>query len=413
MSSEITSTPAPAGETEHRPASAAFIAMLALVFAVVAFSIDSMLPSLPRIAAELVPQNANRAQLVLTTFMVGLGLGTLFAGPIADAVGRKPVVTGGFALYIAGAVLAIFARSIEMLLLARLVQGLGASGPRIAITALIRDLYSGREMARLMSIVQTLFMLVPAVAPSMGQVIVGVWGWRGVFGAFILFGVTAALWVGLAQDETLPPARRRPLHLATLAAAAREALSDRNVALCTIVLTLGFGQMFALLSSSQQLFVETYGRGERFPLWFAGLAGLALIGTVANARLVVRVGMRRMAAFAYAAQVVLSAVFLILLVGGLLPPGLAFPVFYVWAVGLFMMAGVTFGNLNAMALSGMGHIAGTTASLVAALSTVGAMLIGAPVGQLYDGTAVPVVTAALICSALAWLLLRRVSADAG
>ena len=411
-----TAAEAPPLHTPPRPpahkASPAFVAMLAFVFAVVAFSIDAMLPSLPQIAAELVPQDVNRAQLVLTAFMIGLGAGTFFAGPISDAVGRKPTIAGGFAIYIAGALLAMNAQSIETLLAARMLQGLGAAGPRISILALIRDLHQGREMARIMSFVNMLFMLIPAVAPSIGQLIVHVAGWRGIFGAYVLFAVIAVLWVGLAQPETLPPARRRPLQWASLSAAAREALSNRDVQLCTLVIGLGFGQMFALLSSAQQLVGEAYAQGERFPLWFALIALLSLAGTITNARLVLRLGMRRMASAAYAAQVVIAAVMLVLLLTDALPAGLRFPAFFLWALSLFTMAGVTFGNLNAIALHAMGHIAGMTASLVSALSTMLAMMIAAPVGQLYNGTAVPVVTAALACSGLAWLLMRGLSEGA-
>ncbi|AXC50326.1 MFS transporter [Paracoccus suum] len=386
-----------------------FVAVLAFTFAVVAFSIDAMLPALPQIAAEMVPGDVNRAQLVLTAFMIGLGGGTLFTGPISDAIGRKPTIIGGFVIYLIGAVAAMLANSIEALLIARVIQGIGASGPRIAVLALVRDLLQGREMARVMSLVNMLFILVPAIAPSIGQAIIAIAGWRGVFGAFIVFALLASSWIGLRQPETLPAERRRPLHLRTLAAAVREALSDRDVVICTATIALGFGQMFALLSSAQQLFGEAYARGDQFPLWFAAMALLSACGTILNARLVVRLGMRRIASTAYAAQAIFACIMLILVTTGAIPEPWRFAAFFVWAVSLFTMAGVTFGNLNAIALHRMGHIAGMVASLVAALSTVGAMLIAAPVGQLYNGTPVPVIAAAAVCSAVAWLLMRRLT----
>ena len=185
-------------------------------------------------------------------------------------------------------------------------------------------------------------------------------------------------------------------------------LGHRQVQLVTVIMTLGFGQMFALLSSAQQLFAETYGKGDQFPLWFAGMALLAGTGTVLNARYVVRLGMRRIVKSAYAMQVVVSGTMLVLVWGDLLPEPLRFPAFFFWAVSVFFMAGVTFGNLNAMALQHMGHVAGMAASVVAAVSTIGAVLIAAPVGQLYDGTALPMVLATLACSGLALLLMRRV-----
>ena len=385
-----------------------FIAMMALVFAVIAFSIDSMLPALPQIAQTLTPENVNRAQLVLTAFMAGMGVGLFVAGPLSDTFGRKPVITLGFAIYALASIAAVFAQSLEMLLVARFVQGLGAAGPRIVSLALVRDLYQGREMARITSFVMMIFILVPAVAPSVGAVVIHLGGWRGVFGSFVLLALVGSLWVNLRQPETLPPARRRPMNLASLIASAREVLGHRQVQLVTVIMTLGFGQMFALLSSAQQLFAETYGKGDQFPLWFAGMALLAGTGTVLNARYVVRLGMRRIVKSAYAMQVVVSGTMLVLVWGDLLPEPLRFPAFFFWAVSVFFMAGVTFGNLNAMALQHLGHVAGMAASVVAAVSTIGAVLIAAPVGQLYDGTALPMVLATLACSGLALLLMRRV-----
>ncbi|WP_252733682.1 multidrug effflux MFS transporter [Paracoccus marinaquae] len=382
-----------------------FITMLAFLFATIAFSIDAMLPALPEIAAQLTPENVNRAQLILTAFVAGMGLGTLFAGPISDAIGRKRAITIGFAIYAAAAVVAIFANSIEVLLAARFVQGLGAAGPRIVGLALVRDLYEGREMARITSIVMMVFIIIPALAPSIGQGMIWLAGWHGVFIGFLIFAVIGSTWLNLRQAETLPPERRRPLRAGPLKEAAREVLTDRHVVLCTLILTLGFGQMFGLLSSAQQLFGEAYGKGDAFPSWFAAMALLSGAGTVLNAAFVTRFGMRRIAKWAYIMQTCVSAVMLVLVGGGLLPEALQFPAFFIWCVSVFFMAGVTFGNLNALALQRMGHIAGMAASIVSATSTLLATLIAAPVGLLYDGTALPVIIATLICSALAWYLM--------
>ncbi|WP_347138699.1 multidrug effflux MFS transporter [Paracoccus sp. SSK6] len=384
-----------------------FVALMAFLFATVAFSIDAMLPALPDIAAELTPDNVNRAQLILTAFMAGMGLGTLFAGPISDAIGRKPAIFLGTGIYIAATIAAIFSHSIEFLLAARFIQGLGASGARIVGLALIRDLYSGREMARISSFVMMVFIMIPALAPSIGAGIIWFSGWHGVFVAFILFALIGSTWLALRQAETLPPSERRPLRLGPLTASAREVLSDRQVMLCTVVLTLGFGQMFALLSSAQQLFGETYGKGDNFPAWFALMAILAGTGTLLNATFVMRFGMRRIAKWAYVMQTGVSAVMLALTLTDALPASLRFPAFFFWAVSVFFMAGVTFGNLNALALQRMGHVAGMAASIIAALSTIAATLIAAPVGLLYNGTPLPAMMATLICSALAWFLMNR------
>ncbi|MCR9148781.1 MAG: MFS transporter [Rhodobacteraceae bacterium] len=381
--------------------------MLAVLFAMVAFSIDAMLPALPAIAADLAPEAPNRAQLVLTSFVLGLGLGTLVVGPISDRIGRRPTIAAGVALYVAGALLAAVAPTLELLLLARLLQGLGASGPRIAGLALVRDLYAGREMARVTSFVMMIFILIPAVAPALGQAIAAVVGWRGIFGAFIVFALTGLAWLLLRQPETLPPARRRPLHLPAVGAAMAEVLRDRDVRLYTVVLTLGFGQMLALLSSAQQIFDETYGKGESFPLWFAAMALISGLGTLANAQLVMRLGMRRLALTAYAAQTVVTGLMLAALWSDLLPGWAAFPALFAWATSLFVIAGLTFGNLNALAMEKMGHIAGTAASVVSAVSTAASVAIAVPVGLAFDGTAGPILAGTLACSGLAWALMRR------
>ncbi|WP_372802916.1 multidrug effflux MFS transporter [Paracoccus seriniphilus] len=383
-----------------------FISMLAFLFAIIAFSIDAMLPALPEIGHELTPGNINRAQLILTVFVAGMGVGTLFAGPISDSIGRKATITIGFVIYAAASVAAIFSHSIEMLLVARFIQGMGASGPRIVGLALVRDLYAGRDMARITSIVMMVFIIVPALAPSLGAGMIALAGWHGVFYAFLIFALIGCLWLNLRQAETLAPERRRELRIKPIFEAASEVLRNRHVMLCTLILTLGFGQMFGLLSSAQQLFGEAYGKGDAFPTWFAAMALLSGSGTILNAKFVTRFGMRRIAKWAYIMQTCVSGTMLILLTSDALPEVLRFPAFFIWAVSVFFMAGVTFGNLNALALQYMGHIAGMAASIVAAISTVSATLIASPVGLLYNGTALPVVTATLICSGLAWFLMR-------
>ena len=383
-----------------------FTAMLAMLFATIAFSIDAMLPALPQIAAELTPDRINSAQLVLTSFVLGMGVGTFLSGPISDATGRKVAITAGFAIYMVAAVVAARAQTLESLLIARFVQGLGAAGPRIVALAMVRDIYSGREMARVTSFVMMVFILIPAFAPAIGQGIIAVTGWRGVFWAFVLFGLVAAIWLNLRQPETLPSERRRPLRPAPLWSAAREVLANREVRIYIAVLTLGFGQMFALLSSAQQLFAA-YGQGPHFPMWFALMALLSGSGTVLNARFVMRLGMRRIATDAYLMQICSSTLTLALLLSGILAGNWAFAVIFLWSVTVFFMAGVTFGNLNALAMQEMGHIAGMAASVVAAISTVAAVAVAAPVGLMFNGTATPIVLATLICSGVAWLLMRR------
>ncbi|TQS72809.1 multidrug effflux MFS transporter [Rhodobacteraceae bacterium] len=394
----------------HRLSMKEFTIMLASLIATVAFSIDAMLPALGEIAEELSPGNIERGQMILTVFVFGMGGGTLFVGPLSDAIGRRMTLLIGIGIYLAGSVMAIFANSLEALLIARFIQGAGAASPRLVPMALVRDLYAGREMARVTSIIMMIFIIVPALAPSIGAAIMALSDWRGIFYAFCLFGLIGVSWLFLRQPETLPPSRRRPLRVASLMAGLREVLADRQVRLYIVILTLGFGQMFAALSSAPQLYAA-YGITDTFPVWFA--IGALLAGSVSfiNSRIVVRVGMRRIVGVAYRLQVVISAVTLVLLVAGLPQNSWGFAVFFVYFVSVFAMAGITFGNLNALAMQNMGHLAGMAASIITALSTMGAAVLATPVGLAFNGTAVPIACATLVCSLIAAFLMRYTQND--
>ena len=383
-----------------------FVALMALLFATVAFSTDAMLPGFPRIAADLTPDAVNRVQLMVTAFMLGLGLGTLFAGPLSDSYGRKAVVTAGLALYMAGALLAWLAQSLDLVLAARMIQGLGAAGPRIAPMAMVRDLHEGRKMAQILSFITTVFMLVPALAPLAGAGIIGLWGWRAIFAAFAVFALVGGLWLNLRQPETLPPEKRRPFRPALIHASVREIVANPHVRRYILVLTLGFAVLVALLSSTQQIYDITFGRGESFPLWFALTAVLASSGTMLNAALVMRLGMRRLTRAAFAFQTLFALVFLALLLSGALPEAAAFPAWFLWSFSIFFLAGLSFGNLTALALQPMGHVAGTAASVVSAVSTILSVFIAVPIGLAFDGTPVPLLSGAFICAGLGWLLMR-------
>jgi len=382
-----------------------FITLVAMLIAVVAFAIDAMLPSLPLIAQELTPEDPNRAQLVLAVFILGMGLGTVITGPLSDTLGRKPVITWGLVLYSIGAILAVFATSIEMLLAARLIQGLGAAAPRVVAQAMIRDLYSGRRMAQISSFVMMIFSLVPALAPSVGALIASGFGWRGVFGGFVVFAAIGGLWLNLRQPETLATENTRTLEPSALWEAAREVLTNRLVLIYIAVMTLGFALLFALLSSIQQIYGETYGKADSFPFWFLVGGLLSGLGTVFNAVLVMRVGMRRLAMFAFGAQVIISVALLTITQLHVIGPVLPFEVFFLWQVSVFGMAGLTFGNLNALALEPMGHIAGMASSVVTAIATVASVVIAAPIGLAFNGTPNPLLIGTAVCSALAWALM--------
>ena len=387
-----------------------FIALMGTIFATVAFSIDAMLPALPEIAAELSPEDANRAQLILTSFVLGMGLGTLVVGPLSDALGRKRVILMGAALYIVGAALAFVAPSLEMILLARVIQGVGASGPRVVSLAMIRDLYSGRAMAQIVSYAMLIFTIFPAVAPLIGAAIIAGFGWRSIFVAFLVFSVLSVGWLALRQPETLAPEARRPLQTGRIIADMREAMAHRQMQLSILTQTLIFTALFGCISSIQQVFDTTYGRGEAFPLWFALIALLAAPAGPINGSLVMRLGMRPLIRRAlWLSAVAGVATGLSLMAVG---PGQGFAVYFIWSVTVFGTAAFTIGNLNALALEPLGHIAGTAASLMGALATVGGAIGGALIGQLYDGTAVPVAICIGVAQGLAAIVMIRMPREA-
>ena len=388
---------------------AEFVALMAMLFATIAFSIDSMLPALPRIAAELTPGDVNRAQLILTSFVLGMGLGSFVTGPLSDAFGRKNVLIGGLVLYSAAALLASMAQSLDLVLAARLLQGLGAAGPRIVSMAMVRDLYQGRAMARVMSFIMMVFILVPAVAPSIGNLVIILFGWRGLFAGYVVFALVAGLWLALRQPETLAMANRRPLVPLQLWQGMIEVFTHRNVVIATAVLTLFFAVLFGNLSSIQQIFGVTFGRAGSFPYWFAGIALCAGTGSMLNARLVGRLGMRFLAATALAVQAGLALVMALVTFGGLWPDWAYFPAFLIWTTSIFFMGGLTIGNLNALAMEPLGHIAGMAASMTSAVSTVLAVMIAAPIGLAFDGTPVPLAFSVAVLSALGYGLMRMMA----
>lgn len=388
------------------PGQIEFIALIAAMMATIAFSIDSMLPALPRMTAELTPDAPNHIQLVVTLFMLGMGAGTLIMGPLSDAFGRKRVMIACGAVYCLGALIGWMSENLIWMLIGRIVQGIGAAGPRVVAIAMVRDLYKGRDMARVVSFIMMVFTLVPAVAPMVGSVIIGAFDWRALFLAFVIFSILSGTWLWVRQPETLSVANRRPLRLDTLLAGAREVLSNRLVMLTMVVQGLIMACMFATISSIQQIFEERFDKADTFPYWFALIALVAGVSSFVNARLVMTVGMRSLITFVIAMQVVVSASMAVLNGFGLLPEMLAFPAQIIWTMTMFGMLGLSMGNLNALALEPLGHLAGLGASVIGCISTVMAVILATPVGQAFDGTNVPLATGVAIYTAIALVIMR-------
>jgi DHA1 family bicyclomycin/chloramphenicol resistance-like MFS transporter len=388
------------------PGRVEFVALMAMLVATVAFSIDAMLPALPRIGQELTPEAVNRAQLIVTSFILGMGLGTFFTGPLSDSFGRKRVILSGAAVYMAGAGLAAVAPTLELVIAARILQGLGAATARVVPLAIIRDLYSGREMARIVSFVMMVFTLAPAVAPLIGSGIIALTGWRGIFGSFLIFATITSVWLMLRLAEPLPPEARRPFRAAALMEALRAVLAPPVVRIAIAVQTLCLTTLFSSISSIQQLFEVTFDRADQFPLWFFMMAICAGTGSLLNASLVMRLGMRRMISVTLALQIGFTALVLTLFLIGL-PEGLRFPVYLVWQTTIFFQAALTLGNINALAMEPLGHVAGMAASVIGALATVGSVILTVPVGLAFDGTPLPLLIGVLVAVSLARFLMQR------
>lgn len=388
-----------------------FVCMMGLMFATIAFSIDAMLPALPDIVGNLTPDEPNRAQLIITSFLLGMGLGTLLAGPLSDALGRKTVIVIGAGLYMAGALMAYFAQSLEWILLARVLQGLGAAGPRVVSLAMARDLFVGRAMAQIVSYAMLVFTIVPAIAPLLGAWIIMGFGWRAIFLAFLAFSVISVGWLSLRQPETLAPEDRRPLQFAPLWAGLRETLAHRQMQFSIIAQTCIFGGLFGSLSSIHQIFDYTYGLRESFPLWFCLIALLSAPTGPINGKIVMHTGMRPLIRVTMLAQAGLSLILALAFLSGVLGAA-EFGVYVFWNVTLFATAGFSIGNLNALALEPLGHIAGMASSVMGAISTVGGALAGAVIGQMFDGTPVPLFIGMSLMMLIGGLLMFRMPREA-
>jgi DHA1 family bicyclomycin/chloramphenicol resistance-like MFS transporter len=389
------------------------VAIVAMCFASIALAVDAMLPAMPQIAADLSPEAPQRVQLIIAAFLLGMGVGTLVVGPLSDAYGRKRVIAGGAVLFCLGALWSAQAQSLEALLIARVVMGLGGAAPRVVSLALLRDLYSGREMARITSFVMMVFTMVPAVAPLMGAAVLEVGSWRAIFFMLMAFSLLSSGWLMIRQPETLPMAARIPLRVGPLWASLRLVVSNRVVQRAVAVLSCVFGALFGTLTSVQQIFDQTLGMADSFPLWFMLVAVLGGTSTILNALLVVRLGMRRMVAAMLAVQLGVSSVMAAVALAGPMPEMLYLATVVFWIASVFFMVGITVGNINAIALEPMGHVAGMAASVTAAVSTVVGALLAIPIGLAFDGTPTPLALGIAGLCLVGLLITQRIERPAG
>jgi DHA1 family bicyclomycin/chloramphenicol resistance-like MFS transporter len=383
------------------PSFAEFVIIISLMMSFTALSTDAMLPALPQIGNDLAVQNANDRQLVVSILFLGLAFGQLFFGPLSDRVGRKPPVYTGYALYVAGAIVSALAVSFPMMLLGRLLQGLGISAPRAIILALVRDRYKGRAMARVMSFVMTVTLLVPMIAPTLGQAILLFSDWRGIFGSFVLIGLITLSWFALRMPETLAPEHRATFSLRHIIDATLEIGRNRIAVGYTVSAGLVSGAFLGYLNSAQQILQEQYALGNLFPIIF-GVISLSIgLASLLNARLVMRFGMRFLVRRSLFVIVGLSILALgtVLLLGGQPPLWL----FMAYIMVTFFSVGILFGNQNALAMEPLGHLAGIGAAVVGSLSTLISMPLGTIIGQIYNGTVLPLIVGLALLSGLSIL----------
>ncbi len=361
-----------------------FIALVALLMSLVALSIDAMLPALPEIGRDLGALRRNDTQFVVTALFLGLGLGQILFGPLSDRIGRRAAIHAGLALFMAGCLVSIFAPTFQAMIAGRVLQGVGVAAPRIVTIAMVRDQYEGRRMARLMSLAMSVFILVPTVAPALGQGILWLGGWRAIFVTILGIGAIALAWFALRQPETLPTAHRRPFSPRYIGAGALEVLRTRTALGYTLATACVFAPFLAYLSSAQQIFQDAYRTGALFPLWFGVLALAFGCASLVNGRLVMKLGMRRLAKAAAVSVTLVSVVaWALAFAFEGLPP---FWLFMAYLLVVFFCYGLVFGNLNALAMHPLGHIAGVGAAVVASLTTFIGVPLGALVGQRFDGT---------------------------
>jgi DHA1 family bicyclomycin/chloramphenicol resistance-like MFS transporter len=362
-----------------------FVAMCAALAAVAAMSIDIMLPALPAIGRAFGIGDENSRQLVILVFAITFAASQLVYGPLSDRLGRKPLLAGGLMLYLVGSISAIFVKDFPSLLAMRAVQGAGAAALQVVTMAMVRDCFAGQAMGRVLTFVFTTFMIVPIIAPSVGQAVELAAGWSGIFVFNAAIATMILLWVVIRLRETLDPADRRSLSAKSLWAAFVEICTNRITAGYAVASTLTLISLFAYIVSVQQVYGELYGLGPLFPLAFGGTAIGVAVAALFSARIVRMFGMRPVA---HGSMLIFTAAGFVLFLSSLAgqPPfWLTFTLLSICMASF----GVLQGNINAIALEPLGHIAGTASSILGVATTSIGTVFGGVVGQAYNGTVTP------------------------
>ncbi|NRA84438.1 MAG: multidrug effflux MFS transporter [Gammaproteobacteria bacterium] len=356
-----------------------FIAMMALMMSLVALTIDAILPAFGFIQATFDISNPQDLQLIVSLQLLGLGLGQLFFGPISDSFGRKPIIYLGYLVFFIGCIICTQATSFEWLLVGRFIQGFGLAAPRVLAMAIIRDQYAGRSMAQIMSFIMVVFILVPMLAPILGQGILLVADWQVIFWAMLVVGIISLVWFGTRQRETLAPQDKKPFKFNVLVTTFIEVC--RNKVAIGYTLTAGFisGAFITYLGSAQQIFQLGYELEQYFSFYFAGLALAIGLCSFFNGKLVIEKGMQYMVVRAIVTLLTCSVIFIVIAASWQgMPPLLWTTIYLVLAFGCI---GVLFGNLNALAMETLGHLAGMGAAIVGSLATLLSAVIAIVAGK--------------------------------
>ena len=380
----------------RRPGPKETVALLAGLMALNAFAIDAMIPALPNIGSDLGVSTENMRQLVVIAYFLGFGAGQIFWGPLADRFGRKPILAAGVALYAGFGLLCGIAGTFELLIAGRIAMGASAAVTRVLVTAMVRDLFEGEEMARVMSLVFMVFMLVPMLAPNVGQAILLVADWRAIFLVLAGYGAAMWLWSSIRLPETLHPEYRRALNAGEIWSGVRTAASDRLSLGYTLALTAVFGGLTAYISSIQQIIFDVFDAGRLIGIVFAAIAGPMVFASWGNSRVVGRFGLRRTGHCGLIAFVAMTAIHAVVAESTNEPLWL----FIVLMQLTFVSFSFTTSNFGTLAMTNMAPIAGTASSFQGVTGTIGGALIGLVIGQSFDGTQLPFLIGCAMCGTL-------------
>lgn len=363
-----------------------FVALMASLMSIVALSIDALLPALPEIGEALGVIDPNDNQKLVTMIFLGLGFGQLIFGPLSDSFGRKPIVYAGFTLFIIATFICITTKSFEMMILGRVLQGVGLASPRTLSIAMIRDSYSGNFMAKILSIVVMVFILVPVIAPTLGQFLLNYYNWESIFYVNLLFGFIVMLWFWKRQPETLSNQNKIKFTPMLFVNGTKEFIKHKHAVGFTLVSGFITGSFMVYLSTAQQIFEQQYNLGDKFPYIFASLAIAVGLATFLNSRYVIKFGMWRIAFAGTIAYCIISLLYIVLYWSGINP---SIEILITFFALQFFAIGFLFGNLRSLAMQPLGHIAGIGAAINGFVSTVMAVPIANYIGGFVSDSVLP------------------------